>query len=352
VISYGVYLWHWPVDVALSADEVGLTGWPLFAVQCAATLCIAVVSYALVEAPIRRGIGTARLYRLAIPVTAAVVIGAVVLGTSGAAPTAASVLPAWGDQFPNLTPKGFALQAIALDRQVSPLRPRILVGGDSVAWTLAAGGTHNPTAPLGVASASLIGCGISGGTPTGFGAIPPISARQCDRWPVIWQDAIKAFHPRALVLVVGAWEMFDRNFGNQTLAAGSPALGRQLERRIDWARGIAAKYRLPLVLLSPPCFEPISTRMDDHYLATLADRSRQRWVQGVVTRYASSHSEAVRLIDLNQFVCPGGHLRHELFGDGVHFTREGAAQVWKWMFPQLVPIVAAATPRSTASVGG
>ncbi len=55
IISYGLYLWHWPVDLVLDADRTGIDGWPLFAVQTAVAIGIAVVSYRWLERPIRRG---------------------------------------------------------------------------------------------------------------------------------------------------------------------------------------------------------------------------------------------------------------------------------------------------------
>jgi len=52
-ISYGVYLFHWPVFVLIDRQAwdlpVGLT----FAVKCAITLVVALVSYHLVEQPVR-----------------------------------------------------------------------------------------------------------------------------------------------------------------------------------------------------------------------------------------------------------------------------------------------------------
>ena len=30
-ISYGVYLWHWPIFLALNGERTGWSGWPLFA---------------------------------------------------------------------------------------------------------------------------------------------------------------------------------------------------------------------------------------------------------------------------------------------------------------------------------
>ena len=61
-ISYGLYLWHWPIDVALDANRTGLSGWTLFAVRLAATFAIATLSYFVVELPIRRkGLAALRL---------------------------------------------------------------------------------------------------------------------------------------------------------------------------------------------------------------------------------------------------------------------------------------------------
>lgn len=55
VISYGVYLFHWPLFLAITARSTGTTGAALFGLRVAATLVLATASYLLVEAPVRRG---------------------------------------------------------------------------------------------------------------------------------------------------------------------------------------------------------------------------------------------------------------------------------------------------------
>ncbi|MEN9643797.1 MAG: hypothetical protein RL238_466 [Actinomycetota bacterium] len=52
--SYGVYLYHWPVFLVLTADRTGLGTWPLLALRLAATGLLVVVSYRLLEVPVRR----------------------------------------------------------------------------------------------------------------------------------------------------------------------------------------------------------------------------------------------------------------------------------------------------------
>jgi peptidoglycan/LPS O-acetylase OafA/YrhL len=54
LISYGVYLWHWPVMYLGSANRLHLDGWSLLGAQFAVTVGIATASYVFVELPIRQ----------------------------------------------------------------------------------------------------------------------------------------------------------------------------------------------------------------------------------------------------------------------------------------------------------
>ncbi len=86
-ISYGVYLYHWPVYVIVDERRTDLDGAPLMILRLAITLAIAQASYMLVELPIRRG-RTVRLpttFAAAAGVTAAVaIVGFAVLPASAA----------------------------------------------------------------------------------------------------------------------------------------------------------------------------------------------------------------------------------------------------------------------------
>jgi peptidoglycan/LPS O-acetylase OafA/YrhL len=53
-ISYGLYLWHWPIFLVVDADRTGLSFWPLAAARFALTFAFAVVSYLAVERPFLR----------------------------------------------------------------------------------------------------------------------------------------------------------------------------------------------------------------------------------------------------------------------------------------------------------
>lgn len=63
--SYGLYLWHWPVLVLVTAalpgwSRDGATGWAIGGIALSITVAAATLSYALVEQPVRRdGLGAA-----------------------------------------------------------------------------------------------------------------------------------------------------------------------------------------------------------------------------------------------------------------------------------------------------
>lgn len=54
-VSYGIYLFHWPVFLLLDEQRTGLDQIPLFALRCAVTAALTVASYVLIEQPVRRG---------------------------------------------------------------------------------------------------------------------------------------------------------------------------------------------------------------------------------------------------------------------------------------------------------
>ena len=72
VISYGLYLWHWPVYVVLNPERVGFDGIGLLVVRVGVSLALAVVSFRLIESPIRFRAAWAQGRRGAIVLVASV----------------------------------------------------------------------------------------------------------------------------------------------------------------------------------------------------------------------------------------------------------------------------------------
>ena len=71
LVSYGLYLYHWPVFLVLSEDRTDLSQIPLFVVRVAMTVVLTLVSYTVIEQPIRRR----RVLLAPAVVRAAIVLG-------------------------------------------------------------------------------------------------------------------------------------------------------------------------------------------------------------------------------------------------------------------------------------
>ena len=87
-----------------------------------------------------------------------------------------------------------------------------------------------------------------------------------------------------------------------------------------------------------------------------SDPARVRWFNQTLRNFVANHSENTSLIDLHRYACPGGEFPEaieglELQSDGVHFSPEGAAIVWRWLAPQLVEIADRQRLRNTDGVG-
>ena len=117
-ISYGVYLWYWPVLLVLSEARTHLEVYVLFAVRAAVTVGIATVSFLLLERPVLAGAVTRRRAVVLIPLGLTVALLATAL--------AVAVLPA--------TPPVSSATPLA-----HGARLKVLLVGDSAAGSLGVG---------------------------------------------------------------------------------------------------------------------------------------------------------------------------------------------------------------------
>ena len=93
-ISYGLYIWHWPIFLWLDHARTGLEGYELFAVRVLVTFAVSVVSFHLIERPIRMGTFVSQWRAwLVVPAGVGAVLVAVFAATSGLPAGAGTALP-------------------------------------------------------------------------------------------------------------------------------------------------------------------------------------------------------------------------------------------------------------------
>jgi peptidoglycan/LPS O-acetylase OafA/YrhL len=97
LISYGVYLWHWPVSLWITEGRTGIGEPWLFLVRSVVTLAVSLASYALLEQPIRTGKlrfgfrpGTVAAAGVVVAVVVVLVVPAVAFPSVRTAPTTAA----------------------------------------------------------------------------------------------------------------------------------------------------------------------------------------------------------------------------------------------------------------------
>ena len=227
-ISYGVYLWHWPIFLALNGERTGWSGWSLFALRCAATIAVAAASWWLLEQPIRR-------WR-------PVIVPMLPLAGATAATAAAVtmlVLPVGvkpGDGHPTSDIDSAALVLPEVPVEVtspSGQRPAgtrtVAVFGDSIAWTLMR--YLPPTPGLSFTDYTTIGCGVARGGPYRYFGDTLNQKPECDAWPSRWSQRINHDRPDVVLLIIGRWEIVDRMHEGRWTADRRPGLRRLSARR-------------------------------------------------------------------------------------------------------------------------
>lgn len=365
LISYGVYLWHWPIIVLVTEQRVDVSGAALGVLQLALTVACALASYRLVEVPIRRGALGRRVGRVALLAAplGLVAVGAVlVLGTEGPRPAPVAQAPPVTEPAPIEPLAQTELDAAApADEPQSPEPLSLVVLGDSVAHTLVGGrlggdlefdpwepeqSPFNPAEAQAWSVAKpacsfLPGRLLRPGEPAGDGV--DLSAA-CGDWHGDL-DAALAEREADVVLVALANDSRDRVLDGEVLELGSDAWTELFETFLDEVVATAARHdaRTALIVLPPRIGR----------FADLGDVGwRERELGEAMADYAAGEPDA-DVIDLAEVVCPGGDCEEPTDGfdpawrfDGMHYDAEGARWFADWVTPQLVELVAERSPGS------
>jgi peptidoglycan/LPS O-acetylase OafA/YrhL len=329
-ISYGIYLWHWPIFLALNGERTGWSGWPLLAVRCFATLAVATASWWLLEQPIRR-------WR-------PVIVPMLPLAGATAATAAAVtmlVLPVGAK--PADTPVGPDVDSAALvspevpvevkspSGQLAPGTKRVAVFGDSVAWTLMR--YLPPTPGLSFTNYTTIGCGVARGGPYKYAGETLNQKPECDAWPSRWSQRINHDRPDAVLLIIGRWEVVDRvNEGHWT-HIGDDAYDAYLRGELQRALDVLTSTGAHVIVTTEP-YNRRGERPDGSLYPEDQPTRADHW--NTLLRNVIGKRPNVTLLDLNEKLCPDGYYTNKVDGikmriDGVHPTPEAV----KWLTPWL-----------------
>ena len=260
IVSYGLYLWHWPVQLLLADSpwwtRLGLAG------------AIAAASYVLVERPVRRG-AWASLPAAVRPVVPVVAVSCVatVLVAATTAETPIAVRGDLGDRV-RVAPS----RVVRPDpRALPPPQPEVvapadtaepppvdgpldvLVVGDSVGFSLAYH-APDPAAGLYVTGEHVLGCGITE-EPLVFPGGGVLERPHCAGYVTGWTTLLEQESPDVVVLVSGAWEVYDHLDDEQVLVMGFRPHDRFLSQRFRTALDRLTAGGSPVVVTDVPCFD-------------------------------------------------------------------------------------------------
>mgnify|MGYP000684064229 FL=1 len=335
-ISYGVYLWHWPIFLLVNGERTGVTGWQLFALRCAATVAAAAVSWWLIEQPIREW---RPVFVPMLPLAAA--------SAATAAMVAVTVVPvAVTEQAPAPGPlvDSAALIAPEVPVEVSPPpRPgapgdlRVAVFGDSIAWTLM---RYLPATPgVHFADYTTIGCGIARGGPYEYVGRELDQKPECDAWPSRWRQRITYERPDVVLLVVGRWEVVDRMNEGRWTHIGEDAYDSYLRGELRRALDILGSTGARIVVTTEP-YNRRAEKPDGSLYPEDQPARVDAWndlLRGVVAERPNA-----TVADLNEKLSPNGYYQTRVDGirmraDGVHPTPEAVQWLTPWLVEAVTP---------------
>jgi hypothetical protein len=343
-ISYGAYLFHWPIFVWLTPARAHVGGRPLVALQVALALVLAALSYRFVERPIRRGRPVswsgARAGGVALA-SAALVIAVVVLAAGVDAGRAGGDEGTFRDGV-------VAAGGVDLTGASPPGLPRVAVFGDSTALRTAFGlplwGIRTRRMAF-VADETVIGCGLArDGTINATGVPRPVRD-ECRDWPDRWRQEVRDLRLDGALVQVGPWDTADRRLPRETAwrHLGQPDYDAVVKADLRLAVDALSSSGATVLWLTSPRVEMERTLVPrPPSPVPSSDPARMARLNELIAEVAAERPDVVKVIDLAAHLraSPGGELDPAVRPDGVHVSEAASGPLADWLGPEILAALA------------
>jgi peptidoglycan/LPS O-acetylase OafA/YrhL len=333
-ISYGLYLWHYPLFIWLNSARTGLTGSGLLALRLGVSLVVAIASFYLVERPIRHG-GVLRGWSgIAAAAASVATTAALVLGVTAASASPGPTAPGTG---------------IVRTQPVSGTNPvRVYVTGDSMGLTLSMVMNDTPMLEryhLDVIGHGIVGCGVVRSDSFDFFGYWQPTVPECQLHPAPGQltafEQLRPeearFRPDVVVVSAGRMEVGDRLIDGRPTNILQPSFQALVRQGLEQEMAIARSAGAKVLLLTMPCTD--SGSQPDGSPWPSDSPKRLAIYNSIVREVAASHPADVQVFDMNALLCPGGVYHATIDGtavrqaDGIHFAVSGNSVINRKLFP-------------------
>ena len=359
-ISYGLYLWHFPLFLWLDETSTGLHGAALLVLRLSVTLTVSLISYAVIEQPIRqRRRPTWVVHGLAPVGAGAAVVSLLMASAASSLPVgvpAAARLPKAparlaGTDGPcvvkladssrlGMTPVGadhvakFEYAALGKSDLVwsgsgtktfTTCPPkRVLVVGDSLAFTLGLPMMDDEQSyGVQISNAALLGCAFSTRGQLDVNGTFEDPPAGCLTALEQWESDVQRVHAQEVVVELGYRDEFDWRWGNQTVHLGLPSFDAYLQHQIDQFVSVLTRGGVKVLFLSVPYTHPPDRA--DGTPAPAASPDRHAEINAMLDGEAKRHPGSVRVLDVDRTVSPDNRYDARVKGqlcrfDGIHFS--------------------------------
>jgi len=363
-VSYGLYLWHWPVLVILDEQRTGLDGAALLVCRIVVSAAAAAGSHVLVERPIRAGVlgrTWGRLAAVPAALSVALVIAVLAWSTIGARPDVETVQADGPAQAlpvvtgAEVTGAEDPVDPVVRGHRVVPADPvRVAMLGDSVLHTIIGGEvgavgleftewrpalTTFDAELVEVVSIAKPACSFLPGEVAVREPNGAYSHASMERFCGDWRtELVEALEWVDVVAVHLTNDVEDRWLDGEHFEFGTDAYFVLLESFLDEVHSATDAAGVPLLLIaSAPRTDP--TWSD-------AEGAREALVAAFNADWAAARPD-VSTLDLGAILCPDGVCVDRIGGvdtrwDGRHYTRRGAEHVAH----ELTPVILATAGRA------